>query len=269
MELTNKISNWLEKQGYPLEMFVSQKFKEQNFSVSQSLYYYDYEIEKSREIDILAHESVLAEDSFVSIDFIIECKSSKNPWLLFTAKKSYKYDPMFESDQFLYNKSAFPIMLELGATDLIKKLSPFYYKFSNIGYGLTQAFSNGNDIAYKAINTLAKYSVFSLKESDEKRYVDCKIIIPILAIDTPLFEVSLSNDYKMKIESKEIGFISLKNLISEYEQIPIIVITKQFLDKFSKSAKLSTNWLMNYCKKNLKSIQTEYQKIEDEYNLGN
>ena len=259
MDLEIKISNWLEKQGYPLEMFVSQKFRKHNFSVSQSLYYHDDELGKNREIDILAHKGVFVYDTFVTIDYVIECKSSTKPWLLFSAKKRDPFDITYDC---LHSEEAIPLVIDLSAKDLQQKIFPFHFEL--VGYGLTQAFSNGNDIAYKAISSLYKYSVSSIKTSNEKKYIDCKIIMPVLVIDTPLYEVYLSSNYEMKIRNREVGFLSLRNLISDYQNISIIIVTKNYLDKFCKSAKSSAAWLINYCKNNLKSIQEEDKKLNEE-----
>ncbi|WP_312356464.1 hypothetical protein [Empedobacter sp.] len=50
-----KIKEWINKNGYPLEMYTSRIFKNNGFNVAQSLYYKDISTEKYREIDILAH----------------------------------------------------------------------------------------------------------------------------------------------------------------------------------------------------------------------
>lgn len=264
MDFEKKISDWLEKQGYPLEMLVAQKFRKQNYSVSQSLYYYDAELGKNREIDILAHRSILIEDSFVSIDYVIECKSSENPWLLFTEKRIHSYDPIIEAEEYLYTKNAFPIIVEFSSKDLVKKLHPPYFDFEYIGYGLTQAFNNRNDIAYKAIHQLYKYCISLIKVTDEAKYIDCKIIVPILAIDSPLFEVILTENFEIKIRNRKMAFLSVKNLISEYQKFPIIIVTKDYFEQFCKAAEISSEWLMKYCKDNLKSIWKEHQKLLDQ-----
>ena len=261
MELEIKISNWLEKQGYPLEMFATQKFKQQGFFVSQSLYYHDDELEKNREIDVIAHKVKFVEDSFITIDYIIECKSSHKPWLLFTNKRNQKDDSVNELERYLYSKDAFPLLLNLSTENKLKHLTPYYFGFENIGYGLTQAFSNGNDMAYKAITALTKCSLSLIKESETKVYQDRKLIIPILVVDSPLFEVYLSTNYEMKIVKKEIAYLFIKNLIPDYQQISIMILTKDYLEQFAISANKSVDWLFNYCVNNLTTILAEYQDI--------
>jgi len=252
--METKISKWLEKQGYPLEMYVSQKFRERKFSVSQSIYYYDSEYNINREIDVLAHKGVFIEDRFASIDYIIECKSSKKPWLLFSSKREIAYDPIIESERYLHNENAYSLIVHLRSIDLIKKLYPFYYDFASTGYGLTQAFTSGNDIAYKAINTLSKYCDYAIRSSNGNVFPECKIIIPILVVDTPLYEITLSENYEQKIERKNVGCLS-------FNRATIIVVTRESLDEFCKLVNDSSEWLLEYCKTNLQNIQTEHEKL--------
>jgi hypothetical protein len=254
-KLEEKILTWLEKQGYPLEMYVAQKFRENNFSVSQSIFYFDYEYNINREIDVRAQKGVFVEDTFASIEYIIECKSSQKPWLLFSTERKYPYDPIIESERYFHNDKAFPLIVNLSANDLVNKMYPYYFDFKKVGYGITQAFTSGNDLAYKAILTLSKYCDSLKKNSDNKNYINSRIIIPILVIDNQLFELTLSDNYELKIESKEIGYLYFNHL-------SIVIITKSFLDTFCKLANDSSRWLMDYCKNNLKKIQREHAVLE-------
>ena len=252
--MEEKILKWLEKQGYPLEMFVSQRFRENIFSVSQSIYYYDYELNINREIDVLAHKGIFIDGEFASIEYIIECKSSDKPWLLFSTKRDNPYDPIIESEKYCYNNTAIPIIVHLSSQDLVNKLYPFYFNFPNIGYGLTQAFTSGNDLAYKAITSLSKYCESSKISSEGINYHKSKIIIPILVIDNQLYEITLADNYELKIESQQIGYLYFNHL-------SIIVMTKSYLDEFCKSANESSDWFINYCKEKLKSIQDEHDRL--------
>ena len=45
-----KVCEWLEKQGYPLEMLVAQAFQKEDFLVSLSDFYEDFETKSQREI---------------------------------------------------------------------------------------------------------------------------------------------------------------------------------------------------------------------------
>ncbi|MGA3117871.1 MAG: hypothetical protein ABSF90_25990 [Syntrophobacteraceae bacterium] len=55
-DLKNKIREWPDKQGYPLEMTVARAFQEAGFYVSSSEYYLDADEKKPREIDVIASQ---------------------------------------------------------------------------------------------------------------------------------------------------------------------------------------------------------------------
>lgn len=48
--LKERVSDWLEKQGYPLEMEVALAFQKEGFTVSLSDWYKDFNSGESREI---------------------------------------------------------------------------------------------------------------------------------------------------------------------------------------------------------------------------
>jgi hypothetical protein len=88
-ELENKIRDWLEKQGYPLEMMVARALQEIDAGISQSPYYIDPETEKPREIDVVARWMKTEKNAGGFLKFelflFIECKSQqKGPWIVFS-----------------------------------------------------------------------------------------------------------------------------------------------------------------------------------------
>jgi hypothetical protein len=83
-DLKNKIRNWLDGQGYPLEMRVARAFQEVGFSVTSSEYYIDPDEKKPREIDVIASLQDVIDGVIFELVYTIECKSSKaNPWICF------------------------------------------------------------------------------------------------------------------------------------------------------------------------------------------
>jgi len=249
--MESNIITWLEKQGYPLEMYTSLKFKENKFRVSQSVYYYDHELNKNREIDIIAYRGKFVDNKFAFIEYVIECKSSEKPWLLFCSKRETSYDSAIEFGEYDFTDDSFPLLSHLVAKDLLAKLCPFYFDFKHIGYGLTQAFTTGNDNAFKATQTLIKCCDSKRTESEKSSIEEVKIFIPILLVDSPVFEVSLSDEYKLELKQIEVGFLSTNNH-------SILIMNKSNLDSFCKCAHASSEWLIDYCESNLSYIIKEY-----------
>jgi len=90
-DLYKKILEQIDKTGFPLELRVSKFLRDNDYIVSNNLYYVDLDEGKGREIDIKANKNYLFEDKemqyYVRNLFFIECKKSKNkPWVIFTSQ---------------------------------------------------------------------------------------------------------------------------------------------------------------------------------------
>ena len=90
-DLKSKITEWLESQGYPLEMLVASKLREHHFRVFQSDYYNDANnADVLREIDIYAYKQVDIKGILFRLALVIECKlSSKKPWIMFSSREAH------------------------------------------------------------------------------------------------------------------------------------------------------------------------------------
>src|SRR4051812_46473888 len=92
--LDSRVADWLDTQGYPLEMRVARAFRASRFRVIQSEYYSDPETKASREIDVIASVDARNEDFLFRLTFVVECKMSRDkPWVLFTGTSRGLADP--------------------------------------------------------------------------------------------------------------------------------------------------------------------------------
>ena len=84
-ELTARLLNWLESQGYLFEMSVARGFQSAGFEVSLGDPYTDFETNSPREIDVSAHRRSHTEQrAILTTSMRIECKSSRDkPWIVF------------------------------------------------------------------------------------------------------------------------------------------------------------------------------------------
>ncbi len=80
MTLIPNVTQWLDEQGFALEMHAAAAFRAAGFTIQQASHYPDPETGKVREIDVLAVDP----DALVIVDiaFVVECKASKKPWAL-------------------------------------------------------------------------------------------------------------------------------------------------------------------------------------------
>src|SRR5687768_14769628 len=92
-DLPTRLANWLESQGYPLEIEVARAFREAGFKAIQADYYIDPVSKANREIDLVAHADKYVLGLLARISFIVECKTARDkPWVLFTAPQGQLAD---------------------------------------------------------------------------------------------------------------------------------------------------------------------------------
>lgn len=88
--LEQKVKDWFDSEGYPLEFPVARAFEEQGFVSHQGYYVSDEQEEQAREIDVLANmDAGLDGEGFLRVSHVIECKWSRDkPWVVFTSPRS-------------------------------------------------------------------------------------------------------------------------------------------------------------------------------------
>lgn len=87
-----QVADFLTQTGFVLEMQIAEKLKKKNFKVKVNSYFFDYEENKKREIDIIAYKII----NEVKVVLIIECKQSlTDDWVFVRSDKNppryYKY----------------------------------------------------------------------------------------------------------------------------------------------------------------------------------
>lgn len=208
-ELETKIKNWLNEQGYPLEMVVAQAIRRGGLLPQQSTYYTDIETGVPREIDVSARDNRgftqggdgVYEEIELRVAMSIECKSSGKPWLLFRSGEeqernrwvSGRLGPTTTTRGKSFVQSMF-------AHELIQSCRIFQLH-ERIGYGLTQAFSSGDDIAYRAVMGSVKAAIAEVIRFEDgpdvggpDLYVLISVAFPVIVLGGKLFECYLSED---------------------------------------------------------------------------
>lgn len=153
-----RITDWLQSQGYPLEMFVAKAFSGVS-TVIQSDYYVDDETGKLREIDVKAYKTIGVEkpghEHFMQVGCTIECKlATDKPRLLFASQP----DSLFaDKDNKSISEYYYPPSLAVGSKIgewLLNKISSYhnlegFERYDSVeAYGITQAFTTGQDVPY-------------------------------------------------------------------------------------------------------------------------
>lgn len=237
-----KIKEWVEKQGYSLEMRVARKFKDFGFQVSQFEHFVDQESNSVRPVDVVATLSKEFENAVLNFKLFIECKYAKlKPWVILVTPQ--KFDKNIFFSRVLDNQRSFDwknlptlqgrlvaILLQV----LGKKQKGELFSITNIGYivrevNLTEKQDpNHKDIAYEATVQVSKSveaqdlenenfyqeSVASVeaddsefKTSEPKLHLLLSIVIPIVVINGQLFESRLGDNNEPEIREVGHGYI--------------------------------------------------------------
>jgi len=198
-DIKKEIDKWLKSQGYPLEMNVASELRNAGFDVQLSHYYSDPENESIREIDIVA--SYPEYTGCLDISFVIECKvSKKKPWLLFSTEHTLEgFNRLFA---FCINSdSARAALVEKDVKTFIKL--PWMKKDGRSAYGITQAFTSGEDVTFKATTSVLKAAIAKKRELSKRSWKPFVFVFPIIIVDSSLFECYLDKGGKVVIKNLE------------------------------------------------------------------
>jgi hypothetical protein len=248
MEIKNKVADWLQKNGYPLEMHVAKTFSRAGFNVEQSDYFYDEESSDYRELDIIAKIEKETDVVCYSVNFLIECKYCiEHPWVVFKNKKDevVSYTLMTMSGNTLGHKMAFNYSWHKE----IRKL-PVLCNHKSIGYAAVEALRNSEkkDNCYSAFMAISK-AINSYSKKPKYTHAAGKqlstIFVPIIVIKGLLFEAYLNEQDEIETRNATSSTVSWDNPICGNQSAIIHIVTQDFLEKFCKSAKSSATKLLD------------------------
>ena len=260
-----EVKNWLESQGYPLEMKVASEFQKSGFDIQQSFYYMDPDTNKFREIDVIATKGLYTGKVFAHIRFIIECKTSKRkPWVVFTRKNKiidYEY-----YDWYCTSKMGWDYVLHASIEGLFDGIETTFHKRATIGYGITQAFTTGEDITYKALNTVRNCAIAYAKCANNHKLDMVEIIVPVVVFEGELFEAHLDKNEVLTKRVDE-SVVLWHSALGNETGIGIHILTYKHLPTFAKLAGLSAERICDDWKNNLETILSEMHHNRSELSI--
>lgn len=229
--MISKVSQWLEEQGFTLEMRAADAFRAAGFDVRQSSHYIDPESGKGREIDVIASDPDLL--GIIEITFIVECKSSKKPWVLLCSQ-----DTLVN-----YNRlSAFGVLsgkatetLADRVLDLVERW-PWLKKSRMAAYSFRQALSD-SDLAYAAAVTVAKAANSFIRKPDSIYAPHYVFAFPIIVVNSPILQCMLAEDGQIEITEVTEGEWLFLARLPEYFGTCIRIISIERLPAFAREAK--------------------------------
>lgn len=245
--LDSKILDWLQKQGYSLEMRVAQVFREAGFEVSQFESYVDPNSGDLREIDVVASLDRQIEGVEVSVALFVECKYCRTkPWLILASPRRFHAFSYFSrilrgsfdvrewrARETLQARLLARVLISLGRI----KTSEFDF-FSmplHAGYGIVEAFKDrqrAKDNAYTAVMQASScVEAHDLRnEMSSRRVVQeykdrvyegagetgefslfCSIAFPVVVMEGRLFECHLDEHHCIAISERNSGTVLLSS----------------------------------------------------------
>ncbi len=239
-EIIKKIKNDIQKSGHPVSLKVSFMLNKKGWYVKNAPTYFDSDIKKIKEIDLVAEKGYpLVKDSKSML--IIECKKSKdNPWVFFRQEKlndnvfSLNIDMMDITEGAVY---------DWASKHIFKK--HYYYKrpcWSYYFLAFTTPESKKSKQIFEAIEKVLSALIFywEQRESLHSKYkLEKKIITffhPVIVVDGKLFDVLVKENEMNINETKWISLLverEIKEPLSvrllRNQQYRKIVLSKPYL----------------------------------------
>jgi hypothetical protein len=251
LELKEKISAWLLKQGYPLEMRVAEACVKAGFKVRQSDYYADPQFDKPREIDVSASVQRIFRDILVRLALSVECKADNSkPWVIFASDRIrlHQRARVAQRSATLFGH----IWLEHVSERADVQNLEIFRLSSPPAYGVAAAFSDGADIPYTALMAAATAANAKTKAEDTQsgEWI-CSIHFPVVVTEAPLFLCTLGNNSEPVLKDIERATLVWRNPVYRMPHCIIDVVHASSIDAFTKDAIASFEFLLTQTEQEL------------------
>jgi hypothetical protein len=231
LPLREKLLQWLEKEGYPLEMRVASRLRENTkLTVRQGWHYTDPDSTQSREIDVVATADEVY--GFAGVHFVIECKASTAPWVLFTSEHTMENFNRLTAFGISSREGKGPLAdalmksLRAESTPRVQALPWFWHK-EPVGYSLVQALGGNSETPYAAAIGAVKAALYCHASSPEHntppRFM---MTFPVVVTSAPLFQCHLGVDGKPELSEIERGFWFFQQRVGSAPPVKVAIISE-------------------------------------------
>lgn len=251
IDLETRILNWLAKEGYPLEFTVANIFRTNQFATFQGRYVKDFKSNLLREIDVIAQMDRALDESFIRINYLVECKMTKSkPWVIFT-DPSARISPGAAISQSIATKLIEALLFYLTQDRRIQELS-LYRSPECPGFNGRQAFSDQHDVVYSTLQSIVAASHSEVKEYEINHTDITKslsfgaMVKPLIVIEGKLFESSFNVDKgAVDIIEREIIRVHWKGSDAWKFHSVVDIITVDYLPKYVSQLYVETRILID------------------------
>lgn len=263
--MIQKILDWINKTGYPLELKGESILNDAGFMIINSHLYKDPEKQIFRELDLLASHYWSEKTLSLSFELLIECKKSDKPFLLLSNRKNKRTSISIGEYLEVLDPNA---RIAIGNPKIEVELP----KPTSSGFKIIQAFVDSDEVIHKATNSLIKS--FSDWKIQEKEYMETNIeenshtlLFPILLLDAPLLALTLDEKKEMNLEEINSCILEYKSTIDGHEKdfpIPVITISalKQYLITLLELGSNTFDFLKKNPENNIKNYHSTQLAIK-------
>lgn len=239
MTLDAKVRDWLEREGFPLEMRAAKAFRQAGFEIRQSDLYEDPTTGNVREIDVSAR--IRSAVGFVEVSFLVECKSSKHPWVVLVSSDALKGINRLSTFALMSQQMKYRLRSEFSD---ISERCPWMRKDDTSGYALRKAFCDV-DFGYAASMSALNAANARIRKHDVRATsVPFCASFPIIVVNTPIFECSLEPTGELALTQVEQAEIVVSAAIPNHMVTCIKVVHIDALDRFASECAIVSSVLL-------------------------
>jgi hypothetical protein len=227
-----QVREWLNTEGYPLELEVARAFRKAGFRAHHAMMYDDENTNTKREIDVVATKQFGQDGRWIRVVIAAECKyNAKKPWVCFSDTEH-----TLNENQRIRQRitGGFGGML----LDKVSTLTSLFNKGlfqipMQCASSMTAAFKSSQenkDYAYSSAT-----SVMAASKAIAKRFHKspiAAIVFPVIVVDGFLFQSHLTETGEMELNQVYEAVLLWKNQATEHPNAIINVINSTILQQF-------------------------------------
>jgi hypothetical protein len=187
-----KLREWLNTQGYPLELRVARAFRQAGAAVDVGRYFRDPESQTPREIDVIATFQSHSHRMGVPwrFSFVVECKASRTPWVAMVNSLESAWSPILLSER-VYHSRWSSAVREASQQELVAE---FLWEKAErrIAHSAVRTLADNNsDVSFGALMTASKAAYWHALDAHERDPSTHHLVFPAVVVGADLWVCSL------------------------------------------------------------------------------
>ncbi|MCW8856812.1 MAG: hypothetical protein OQJ95_05560 [Kangiella sp.] len=284
--MKDEITKWLNKSGYPLELFVASELKKRGYITGKSELFVDFETGKNREIDVTGyHHGNLENDNYhCARRIIFECKKSEKPILNLCVdnelESRFHHQAFYGDPEDLPTPDVFAyIEYEKSGVKEKESLIGGFSESTLLGYSLVPAFSKSDQEIFSGLMGLIKASTYyrrlftkfageargdlTLHLQDRNCF---EMHLAVLVVDAPIFDIHLNPSGGVEMMQSKWSILRTQlpwsfNPHDSQEGYCIHIVTKDYIPMFLDSVEKLHNYI--YSPQNVEHLLDKRPQIDE------